>query len=92
MSGFYNPYSKNPDWGQGISDIINQITQIMMLKKAYPGASKDGAAQNNTTMPTQQQMGIVNGPIGQNKQAADLFGDPRLLAALMKLIGGGGQY
>jgi len=30
---FYNPFSSKPDFAQGIEGIINQIMQMMMMKK-----------------------------------------------------------
>jgi hypothetical protein len=36
MSGFYNPMMKTPDFGQGFGDIMNQIMQMLMIKKMYP--------------------------------------------------------
>jgi hypothetical protein len=98
---FYSPYQSNGggkggfDIGQGMTDIIQQVMQALMMKKYMGGGQGGGAAatppQSTPSSLTPQQMGIQNGPIGMNKQAADLMKDPRLLAALMKLIGGGGM-
>jgi len=33
---FYNPYMKTPDFGQGASDIMNQIMMMQMMKRMFP--------------------------------------------------------
>jgi hypothetical protein len=52
MSSFYNPYSPKVQWGQGIQDMMNQIMQIMMLKKMM-GGGQGGPTQSmgQTPMP-----------------------------------------
>lgn len=54
MNGFYNPYTKGPDFGGGISDIINKVVQMLLLKKAYPGQDKSAASTKAATMPPSQ--------------------------------------
>ena len=39
---FYNPYSAKPDFGQGMGDIAQQIMQILMMKKMFPGQQQQG--------------------------------------------------
>lgn len=37
----YNPYSKHPDFGQGFSDLANQIMSFLLMKK-YMGQGQSG--------------------------------------------------
>ena len=46
---FYNPYSKYPDVGQGVSDLVMQFIQMMMMNKYMGGGEgkKAGAGKGN---------------------------------------------
>jgi len=48
---FYNPYSPKPQIGQGIQDMMNQIMQIMMLKKMMGGGQGQTQSLGQTPMP-----------------------------------------
>ena len=61
MANFYNPYSKNPAWGQGFSEMANQLMQMMMMKK-YMG---DGAGGGSKKAPGPMVGGTGVGGIGQ---------------------------
>lgn len=59
MASFYNPYSPNPDIGGGISDLIHQFIQIMMMKKIMSGQGQQEQSpqeegwRTTTELPTQ---------------------------------------
>ena len=93
MASFYNPYQKGPDFGQGIGDIAQQIMQILMMKKMFPGQQTQ-----ETQMPGQMpsprfQGGALSSPnpMGQAPGSMPEQGlDPQMLMMLMKMLGGGG--
>lgn len=59
MAGFYNPYMKTPDYGQGIADFKNKAAQILML--LFSGGMLGGGAAaptlGQTPMPAPRPMG-----------------------------------
>jgi hypothetical protein len=64
MPGFYNPYDKNPQWGQGISGIMQQMMQMQWLKKMFenPTAPKESNKEQPPTdkNPVQIDPGLMN--------------------------------
>lgn len=33
MAGFYNPYMKTPDWGQGFQDMSSRMMMMLLMKQ-----------------------------------------------------------
>ena len=63
---FYNPYMKGGfDPGQGISDIVNQITQLLLMKKLYGNQQGQGQSQG---APIPQQPNLGGATYGQVQQ------------------------
>ena len=100
---FYNPYQKGPDFGQGMGDIAQQIMQILMMKKMFPGQQQQGlqgpltgggaggvgAGGMGGGMPG---MGGGMGAGGMGAGGAGAAGgmDPQMLMQLLKMLGLGG--
>ncbi len=58
MANFYNPFQKGPDFAQGIEGIINQIMQMMMVKKLgqqTPTTSVGQTPTNPAALPSGNQ-------------------------------------
>ena len=47
----YNPYSKYPDVGQGINDMVMQLVQMMMMKKMMGGGGQQTTQLGQTPAP-----------------------------------------
>ena len=47
---FNNPYMKQPDFGQGMSDIMQQVMQMLMIKKMGGQGQPQGGATNDPGM------------------------------------------
>lgn len=61
---FYSPYSQHPAWGQGFSDLINQMMQFMLMKK-YMGqgqAQQPTQTLGQTPLPQGNMMGNAQTP------------------------------
>jgi hypothetical protein len=102
MASFYNPYQKGPDFGQGIGDIANQIMQVLMMKKMFPGQQQQATlGQTPLGLPGgggpmggqfQQPPGqMPDQPFAQGGTMGQPQMDPKMLMLLMKLLGGGGM-
>jgi len=77
---FYNPYMKGPDIGGGMSDIVGQILQILMMKKMFPAGSMPSYSPVSRNIP---QPGATMG--GQS------YLDPAMLQQIMMMLSGGMQ-
>ena len=84
MANFYNPYMKTPDFGQGSSDIVNQLMMMMMMKRMMGGG--DQQPQMPTTIPPQggmsgqHVMGQAQPEMGQQQM------DPQIMMILQALM------
>ena len=102
---FYNPYQKGPDFGQGMGDIAQQIMQILMMQKMFPGQKQQGlqgpltgggaggigAGGMGGGMPGMGG-GMGAGGAGMGAGGAGAAGgmDPQMLMQLLKMLGLGG--
>jgi hypothetical protein len=74
---FYNPYMKTPDWGQGISDIGNQLMLMMMLKRMMGPSEKTERTPGVTEPPTGRHgMSMMAGAQPQPGQMPPTGGPP----------------
>lgn len=48
--GFYDPYSKSPNIGGGINDLVSQLMQILMMKKMFSGQQQGPGAMPGQSM------------------------------------------
>ncbi len=95
MANFYNPYMKTPDYASGISDMLNQFLQILMMKKMFPGNRNQGQAQITPQPNAQMPTGVSRlGQYGATvPQPSATMGQqptipPDILQLLIKLLGG----
>ncbi len=94
---FYNPYMKKPDYASGIQDIINQLMQIMMMKKMFPGQQGGGASQQPMTagrpdaMMGLAQGGLQSPQMGGAQGGGDISQMLPMLLQILKQSGGGGM-
>jgi len=102
MTSFYNPYMKTPDWGQGASDLVNQLMMMMMMKKMKDPQTKttettdvgpQGMPPPMSNIPPAPGMGqqITGGaptsiPTGGPPQM-----DPQMIQMLLQMLMRGGQ-
>ena len=93
---FYNPYSKHPDYGQGINDLVMQFVQMMMMKKYMGQGQGQGQGKpqlGQTPMPQQGQTAQAGAQnyaqqapgIGNMPQQSGV--DPQLLAMISQYLG-----
>ncbi len=88
MANFYNPMMKTPDFGQGFGDIINQIMQMLMIKKMYPDQGGQAANAPVATGNTQGAPQLM--PMG-GQPSASMAPPPPRPGAMMGGAGGGGM-
>jgi hypothetical protein len=100
MANFYNPYSSQPQYGQGISEAIQQFIQMIMMKKMMGGQQQQGQQQippgqgalmGRTGMGATGQMGMGQSGMGQAGQAGGQGQiDPQMIIQLLQMLGMGG--
>lgn len=81
MASFYNPYSPKPDVGQGMSDLIQQFIQMMLMKKIMQDKQQPqggGQLQQNPLWSLQSQ---------QFPQQQQGQGPSGMLPYLMQMMG-----
>lgn len=90
---FYNPYMKGPDWGQGISDVINDLKMKKLIEQIMGG--QQGGQQPNAGIMAQArggsgQPGIAQGApganVGQWQQGQGL--DPQMIFKILMMMQG----
>jgi hypothetical protein len=93
MSGFYDPYSPRPDYAGGFQQILQNLMQIMMMKRMFPGAGGGGqlpqatreSALTSLRPPTTSAMTPDYSRMGPQQI------DPRLMKYLVQIMQGGGN-
>lgn len=90
MNGFYNPYMKKPDYGQGFQDIANMVMQMIMISKMFPQQAQQQQQLGQTQVPPGRGNTMGNIPAqapGTLQSGAFPNINPAMLQQLMSMMG-----
>lgn len=92
MNGFYNPFMKTPDWGQGMQDAGQWLMMMQMMNRMFP-QTKTTEIPSTTPQEIPPPMSGIQPPQGMGQQitgaAPSQMGQqisPQMLMMLMNML------
>lgn len=85
---FYNPMQAGPDWGGGISELLNMFLMYKMVQQMYPDGKKKGDKETYKGMPKIGEMFLGETPVPPGRDIPQPQTGQPDIQQIMQMLGG----